>query len=50
MPRTGQMCQESGVYKCDSCNTTIPLSKTEIFPPCADEGGKAVNWILVRKA
>ena len=48
MPHTGQKCPESGVYKCDKCGTTIPLSKDEIFPPCNKDG--AVNWTLVRKA
>jgi hypothetical protein len=50
MPHTGQTCPESGVYRCDSCSTTIPLSKGERFPPCAREGGKSVNWTLARRA
>jgi hypothetical protein len=50
MPRTGETCQTSGVYKCDTCTNTIPLSKTERFPPCSVEGGKAVNWTLKQTA
>jgi hypothetical protein len=51
MPRTGETCPASGVYKCDSCNkNTIPLSKGERFPPCSVEGGKAVNWTLKQLA
>ena len=49
MPMTGSKCDTSGVYRCDSCRQTIPLSKGETFPPCAVER-KAVNWTLVRTA
>lgn len=49
MPRTGEICTVSGIYR-DSRGHEIPLSKGERFPPCATCGGVAVVWTLVRKA
>ena len=49
MPRTGEKCPESGVYKCTTCTNTIPLAEDQTFPPCSVEGGKAVTWVLQRK-
>ena len=47
---TGQTCQLSGVYKCQSHpSNTIPLSKGEKFPPCS-YGGHGTTWVLVRPA
>lgn len=46
--RTGEVCKESGIWKADSYpSTTIPLAKTNIFPPYR---GKAVVWILILHA
>jgi hypothetical protein len=48
--RTGETCQESGVYRCSRHHTqTIPLSKGERFPPCSD-GRHGATWELVRRA
>jgi hypothetical protein len=50
---TGEKCQESGVYKCNTHPTnTIPLAKGNIFPPCSRGagGGHGATWVLVRKA
>jgi len=49
--KTGEKCQESGIYKCSSHPAnTIPLSKGETFPPCSWEGGHSATWIWVRSA
>lgn len=46
--RTGEICPESGVWKCLGINTTtIPLAKGNRFPPYCN---KAVIWILVMYA
>ncbi len=51
MYKTGQICPESGVYKCSKHpSNTIPLSKGETFPPCSCGGGHGATWVLVRKA
>lgn len=50
MPRTGQKCTTSGIYRGDcSCAKRIALSKGETFPPCSG-CYKAVNWTLVTAA
>jgi len=49
MPRTGELCPESGVYESDCHKNQIPLSKGERFPPCGT-CKKAANWTFVRKA
>jgi len=51
--KTGETCQNSGVYKCQlHPSNTIPLSKGEKFPPCriGVGGGHGTIWILVRFA
>ena len=49
--RTGQTCQESGVYKCSTHSTnTIPIAKGNRFPPCSLSGGHGTTWLLVRRA
>ncbi len=51
--RTGEKCPESGLYS-HFCvgkggeKNTIPLSKTETFPPCRSCG--SVKWTLVMAA
>lgn len=52
MPRTGDICQTSGIYK-GTCNKThvtqISLSKGEHFPPCNTTAcAGAVTWTLVQ--
>ena len=59
--RTGQTCQESGVYRFDGYTDgtstpapkpeerEIPLSKGETFPPIRSTG-KACYWRLVRRS
>lgn len=47
MPKTGQTCQQSGIYSPDCGGKRIALSKGEIFPPCA-HCSRAVNWTLVQ--
>ncbi len=48
MPTTGQICEQSGVYRCSTHSSQeIPLSKGETFPPCANGGGHGATWILV---
>jgi hypothetical protein len=50
--RTGEKCPESGLYshfcKDKGEKATIPLSKTETFPPCRTCG--SVKWTLVMAA
>jgi hypothetical protein len=51
--RTGEKCPQSGLYMhyCigkDGGKNTIPLSKTETFPPC--RGCGSVKWTLVMAA
>lgn len=49
--KTGETCQMSGVYKCDThADNTIPLSKGERFPPCSLGGGHGTTWRFVRAA
>ena len=50
--KTGQKCEQSGVYRCTShSRQEIPLSKGETFPPCKGDGsGHSTTWELVRKA
>lgn len=54
MARTGEKCQQSGIYKCQTHTSyEIPLSKGETFPPCNQLGisnSHATTWILVRKS
>lgn len=51
MARTGETCQESGVYRCGThSGQTIPLAKGNTFPPCSEGGGHATTWVLVRRA
>lgn len=52
MGKTGEKCQQSGVYRCNMHSSyEIPLSKGETFPPCNSGGGShAATWVLVRKA
>ncbi len=50
--RTGEKCPESGLYS-HYCRekrekSSIPLSKTETFPPCRTCG--SVRWTLVMAA
>lgn len=51
--RTGEKCPQSGLYT-HNCvgkageKNTIPLSKTETFPPCRACG--SVKWTLVMAA
>jgi hypothetical protein len=48
--RTGEKCQQSGVYYCSThTKQTIPLAVGNTFPPCA-ETGHATTWILKMKA
>ncbi len=50
--RTGEKCPASGLYthfcKDKGEKSTIPLSKTETFPPCRTCG--SVKWTLVMAA
>ncbi len=49
MPSTGQICTQSGDYKCSTHpSQIIPLSKGERFPPCSNGGGHNATWILVQ--
>jgi hypothetical protein len=47
MPKTREICQQSGIYAPDCGEKQIALSKGEEFPPC-DECRKAVTWTLVQ--
>lgn len=48
MPKTGQICQQSGIYRSDCKDKIqIALSVGERFPPCRN-CTEAVNWTLVR--
>lgn len=60
MPKTGETCQRSGVYRfaghpdgSTACHTAeeneIPLSKGETFPPIRS-CSKAAFWTFVRDA
>lgn len=49
--KTGEKCQVSGVYKCETHpNNTIPIARGNIFPPCSLGSGHATAWVLVRTA
>lgn len=49
--KTGETCQESGVYKCSTHPAnTIPLAKGNKFPPCSLGGGHSTTWMLVQRA
>jgi hypothetical protein len=50
--RTGETCQVSGEYKCNSHEANrIPLAVGNRFPPCSHGGGggHATTWTLVRR-
>lgn len=50
MPRTGEKCHQSGIYRSDCQDRTeIALSNGETFPPCRN-CRRAVTWTLVRPA
>ena len=47
--KTSEKCQTSGEYQCSTHpDNTIPLSKSETFPPCSRDGGHGADWIFVR--
>jgi hypothetical protein len=49
--KTGEICQQSGLYKCSIHTQSIALSKGEKFPPCKYRGGvHGANWHLTKKA
>lgn len=48
MPKTGETCQQSGIYKPNCCEKQIALSKNEKFPPCRDHPGGPATWTLVQ--
>lgn len=49
MAKTGQKCDQSGIYKCSiHSSNEIALSKDETFPPCSRNGGNSANWQLIR--
>ena len=45
--KTGEKCEESGVYRSQCHGQEIPLSRSERFPP---SNGHAATSTLVRKA
>ncbi len=48
--KTGEKCQESGVYYCSThTSQTIPLAKGNVFPPCAVTD-HATTWNLKYRA
>lgn len=52
MPKTGETCQTSGIYKCKThFNHEITVPKGHTFPPCDKAGpakAHAAEWVLVR--
>lgn len=49
--RTGETCQVSGVYRCQThSDNTIPLAKGDQFPPCSRGIGHGTTWVLVHRA
>jgi hypothetical protein len=51
MSSTGEICPQSGVYKCSTHpSQEIPLTKGEKFPPCITVGRPAhgATWVLVK--
>jgi hypothetical protein len=49
--KTGERCQVSGIYKCQTHPTnTIPLAKNNVFPPCSQGSGHSTIWVFVQAA
>ena len=49
---TGEICKQSGVYKCSTHPTQeIPLAKGETFPPCntIERPSHGAKWILIKE-
>lgn len=45
--RTGQICTQSGIYKCTThSGSRIHIQKGDTFPPC-NNGEHGTTWILV---
>jgi hypothetical protein len=47
--KTGEVCQQSGDYKCSKHAQIIPLTKGERFPPCNSGGSHGAYWHLIKK-
>ena len=47
MPKTGQTCTTSGIYKNDCHAKQIPLAVGKEFPPCS-HCHRPANWTLVQ--
>ena len=44
--KTGETCQESGLYRSDCADrTSAPIAIRNTFPPCG-KCGRAVTWTL----
>lgn len=52
--KTGETCQESGLYKCQSHGSNIiPFTKGDTFPACpvgSSSSGHSTTWSLLREA
>ena len=49
MPKTGNICRESGIYEAQcSHRTQVALTKGDPFPPCGGAPTHGPNWVLLR--
>jgi hypothetical protein len=48
----GQICKESGQYKCTNDNSKITVKSGESFPTCktCNGVGKSTSWVLTQKS
>jgi hypothetical protein len=47
MHKPGEMCNQTGRYKCSACGNTIILNKGNLFPPCSVCRRSGITWSLV---
>gem|GEM_PF-759168 len=48
--KTGEICEQSGVYKCTEHPTNeVPIPVGSKFPECKINDGHPTSWLLVRK-
>jgi hypothetical protein len=47
----GQICKESGLYKCVNDNKKVAVKEGEFFPKCSTcvSCGKRTRWVIFKK-
>jgi hypothetical protein len=47
----GQVCKESGLYKCVNDNKKVTVKEGDFFPRCSTcvDNGKRARWVMFKK-